>query len=335
MNILVTGGAGFIGSHTCVALLESGWKPIIVDNFSNADRGVLQGLNRILGKTPVCYEADCNNLERMVHILQKEEIDGVIHFAAYKAVGESVVEPIKYYENNIGSLLTVLKAMQETDVTKLVFSSSCTVYGQPDVVPVTEDTPRKPAESPYGNTKAICEDVLRDAVHSGVSLQAVALRYFNPIGAHPSAEIGELPVGVPANLIPYVTQSAAGLRPPVTIFGSDYNTPDGTCIRDYIHVMDLAEAHVKALAFLQNQPSSIYETVNVGTGKGSSVLEVLETFRNTVTPALQFVRGSRRAGDVEATFASVEKAETCLGWSAKRSLEEALQDAWRWQLRLS
>ncbi|HRK73247.1 MAG TPA: UDP-glucose 4-epimerase GalE, partial [Rhodothermales bacterium] len=296
---------------------------------------VLQGLNRILGKTPVCYEVDCNNLEQMEHILQKEAIDGVIHFAAYKAVGESVAEPIKYYENNIGSLITVLKAMEKTGVEKLVFSSSCTVYGQPDVVPVTEDTPRKPAESPYGNTKAICEDVLRDLVQSGASLQAVSLRYFNPIGAHSSAEIGELPIGVPANLIPFVTQSAAGLRPPVTIFGSDYNTPDGTCIRDYIHVMDLAEAHVKALAFLQNHSKTIYETVNVGTGKGSSVLEVLETFRATVTPMLQFVWGNRRAGDVEATFASVEKVETCLGWRAKRPLEEALQDAWRWQLRLS
>ncbi|HCR49482.1 MAG TPA: UDP-glucose 4-epimerase GalE, partial [Bacteroidetes bacterium] len=201
MNILVTGGAGFIGSHTCVALVEAGLNPIIVDNFSNANRSVLQGLNRILGKTPVCYEVDCNNLEQMEHILQKEAIDGVIHFAAYKAVGESVAEPIKYYENNIGSLITVLKAMEKTGVEKLVFSSSCTVYGQPDVVPVTEDTPRKPAESPYGNTKAICEDVLRDLVQSGASLQAVSLRYFNPIGAHSSAEIGELPIGVPANLI--------------------------------------------------------------------------------------------------------------------------------------
>ncbi len=335
MNILVTGGAGFIGSHTCVALVEAGWRPIIVDNFSNADRSVLQGLTRILGKAPMCYEGDCNDLQLMKHILKKESIAGVIHFAAFKAVGESVAQPLKYYENNIGSLITLLKAMEQTGATKLVFSSSCTVYGQSDVVPVTEDTPRKSAASPYGNTKAICEDILRDVVTSGATLKTIALRYFNPIGAHKSAEIGELPIGVPANLVPFVTQSAAGIRPPVTVFGTDYNTPDGTCIRDYIHVMDLAEAHVKALAFLDKTPAPFYETINVGTGKGSSVLEVLETFQKKVDASLQYALGDRRAGDVEATYASVEKAQSALGWTAKRSLEEALQDAWRWQKQLN
>ena len=335
MRILVTGGAGFIGSHTCVALHEAGMEPVILDNFSNAAPDILDGLARIIGYKPLCYTGDCLDTALVANLLQMEKIQGVIHFAAYKAVGESVQEPLKYYENNVGGLISVLKAMQKTGCETLVFSSSCTVYGQPDLVPVSENTPRLPAQSPYGNTKAIGEDVLRDVVQAGVGLKTIALRYFNPIGAHPSAEIGELPIGIPANLVPFITQSVAGLRPPVTVFGTDYLTPDGTGIRDYIHVMDLAEAHVQALRYLSGCTSPYYDEVNVGTGTGNSVLEIIRTFEAVNGIKVPHVLGKRRAGDVVQIYAEVHKAASMLQWQTRRSLADALQDAWRWQQRLS
>ncbi|MFN4147492.1 MAG: UDP-glucose 4-epimerase GalE, partial [Runella sp.] len=267
MKILVTGGAGFIGSHTVVELHHSGFEPIIIDNFSNSEAQVLAGIQDITGQKIKFYEADCNNTEALRQLFEAEQIQGVIHFAASKAVGESVEKPLKYYENNIGSTLALLKVMADFGVKNLVFSSSCTVYGQPDVLPVTEDTPRQEAASPYGNTKRICEDIIRDVVISKARLKAISLRYFNPIGAHESAKIGELPRGVPSNLVPYLTQAAAGLRPQLTVFGNDYHTPDGTCIRDFIHVVDLAKAHVKALQLLDNtQEENYYDVFNIGTG---------------------------------------------------------------------
>lgn len=253
MKILVTGGAGFIGSHTVVELVNAGHEPIIIDNFNNSNKTVLQGLENILKKSIKCYDNDCNDVKVLEQICKEENIEGIIHFAAHKAVGESVENPLKYYENNIGSTLNILKVMLKLGIKNLVFSSSCTVYGQPDEVPVTEDTPRKPAASPYGNTKTMCEDILRDTITAGNALKIISLRYFNPIGAHPSAEIGELPNGVPSNLVPFITQTAAGIRKKLLVFGSDYNTSDGTNVRDFIHVVDLAKAHVSAIQLLDSQ----------------------------------------------------------------------------------
>lgn len=334
-SILVTGGAGFIGSHTVVALAEAGYRPVIIDDFSNSDKSVLSGLRQILGYEPHCYVQDCNDSAALREIFKKENIQGAIHFAACKAVGESMEEPLRYYRNNLGSMLTLMEVMLEYGVSDLIFSSSCTVYGEPDQLPVTETTPVKSAISVYGNTKQIGEEILRDTVAAGKALRAISLRYFNPIGAHPSALIGELPIGIPNNLVPFITQTAAGKRQQLTVFGDDYPTPDGSCIRDYIHVMDLAEAHVAALKNLQNQSGSNgYEVFNVGTGHGNSVLELVKTFEAVTGQTLNYRIGPRRAGDIAAVYADASKVNRELAWSAKRSLREALEDAWRWQQQL-
>jgi UDP-glucose 4-epimerase len=336
MNILVTGGAGFIGSHTVVELVEAGFEPIILDNFSNSRPTALEGLQRILGRSLRHYDQNCNDAELLAKIFQDERIVGVIHFAASKAVGESVEKPLLYYENNLSALVTLLKTMGAAGVTSLVFSSSCTVYGQPEALPVTEQTPVQPATSPYGNTKQVGEEIIRDTVASGARLKALSLRYFNPIGAHESAEIGELPLGVPANLVPFLTQSAAGLRGPLTVHGTDYPTPDGTCIRDYIHVVDLAKAHVKALQVLaERSETSYYDVFNIGTGQGNSVLELIHTFEEATGVKLDYTLGPRRAGDVVAVYADVTKATEGLGWKAEKSLADGLKDSWRWQQKLT
>ncbi|MFN0176436.1 MAG: UDP-glucose 4-epimerase GalE [Saprospiraceae bacterium] len=333
-NILVTGGAGFIGSHTVVSLVEAGFNPVIVDDFSNSEPSVLAGLKKILGREVPCHVLDCNNYPAMRQILRDEKISGVIHFAAFKAVGESMQEPLAYYRNNLGSLLTLVDAMLAEGISNLIFSSSCTVYGEPDTSPVTEQTPIKPAASVYGNTKQVGEEMLRD-VSAVKPLKSLSLRYFNPIGAHPSGLIGELPRGVPSNLVPFVTQTAAGLRESLTIFGGDYPTPDGTCIRDFIHIMDLAEAHVAALQYsLDKTDSNFYNTFNLGTGQGNTVLELVKTFEKVSGKPLPYSIGPRREGDVVAVWADVKKSRDLLGWQTKRSLQEALEDAWRWQQHL-
>jgi UDP-glucose 4-epimerase len=335
MKILVTGGAGFIGSHTIVELHQAGFEPVIIDDFSNSDPSALEGIGKIIGREVKTYQADCNDLGALRQIFREQEIGGVIHFAASKAVGESVKLPLKYYENNLNSLIQLIKVMLENGRTNLVFSSSCTVYGQPSKLPVTESSPILPAESPYGNTKQICEEIIADTVKSGAPLKALALRYFNPIGAHPSAYIGELPIGTPGNLVPFITQTAAGLREQLTVFGKDYSTPDGTCIRDYIHVMDLAKAHVKALQLLfEQKTTNYYDFFNVGTGRGASVLEVIRTFEEVTGVKLNYRFGERRSGDIEQIYAEVDKATQLLQWKAEKSLREGLADAWRWQQKL-
>ncbi len=335
MNVLVTGGAGFIGSHTVVALVEAGFNPIIVDDFSNSEWSALAGIASIIGKKPVIYKENCNNADLLKTIFNAHDIQGVIHFAAFKAVGESMEKPLAYYENNLGSLITLVKVMQELKVPNLIFSSSCTVYGEPDHLPVTEATPVKPATSVYGNTKQIGEEILKDTIGGKAPLKIISLRYFNPIGAHPSSAIGELPRGVPNNLIPFITQTAAGLRKELTIFGNDYDTADGTCVRDYIHVMDLAEAHVAALQYLMDKPTEpLYEVFNVGTGQGATVMELIRTFTEVTGQTLAVNIGSRRAGDVVAVYADASKSNEVLGWKSKRSMEEALRDAWNWQVKI-
>lgn len=334
MNILVTGGAGFIGSHTVVSLKEAGFNPIIVDNFSNSEKSVMAGLKKILGSEVPCYAIDCNNYAELRKVVREEKIEGVIHFAAFKAVGESMREPLSYYRNNLGSVMTLLDVMLAEGVKNLIFSSSCTVYGEPDTLPVNENMPVKPAASVYGNTKRVGEEILHD-VAAANALRVLSLRYFNPIGAHPSGNIGELPLGIPSNLAPFVTQTAAGLRDSLTVFGDDYPTPDGTCIRDYIHVMDLAEAHVAALQYLLTVPqASLYDVFNVGTGQGNSVLELINTFETVSGQPLPYQIGKRRDGDVTAVWGDVQKANTVLHWQAKRTLREGLEDAWRWQQQL-
>lgn len=336
MKILVTGGVGFIGSHTVVELHNSGFEPVIVDNLYNSTRDVLDGIKKITGKDFTFYEADCNDITRMREIFEKEKFDGVIHFAAYKAVGESVEKPLKYYENNLLSLLILLKVMEEFKVDKFVFSSSCTVYGQPDAIPVTEFTPRQPATSPYGNTKAIAEDIIRDHVHAAPGLKAISLRYFNPIGAHETSLIGELPNGVPSNLVPFITQTAAGLRKSLTVFGNDYDTPDGTCIRDFIHVVDLAKAHLKALMLLDEQTTEdYYDVFNVGTGKGYTVLDLINTFEEVNGLKLNYTIGPRREGDVEKIYAQSDKVNTVMKWTPEKTMSDALRDAWNWQKKLN
>lgn len=333
-SILVTGGAGFIGSHTVVELAAAGYRPVIVDDFSNSDRSVIDALEKIVGEPIACYEQDFADTKKLAAIIDKEQVTGVVHFAAFKAVGESVGQPLKYYQNNVAGFVQLLQLLETKHVKHVVFSSSCTVYGEPDSLPVTEDSPVKPAESPYGATKQMDEQILRDATRVSQAFNAIALRYFNPIGAHESALIGELPKGVPANLVPFLTQTAAGLRKQLTVYGDDYDTPDGSCIRDYIHVVDLARAHVKALTFLEQQPVALYDVVNVGTGRGSSVLEVLQTFEDVTGQKVTYTVGSRRAGDIVATYASVDKASRLLGWKAEKTLADGLRDAWRWQQSL-
>lgn len=333
-KILITGGAGYIGSHTAVALINSGYQPIIIDDFSNSSKSALDGLRQILGIDILCYEGDCNDKKLLQQIFTDHQLTGVIHFAANKAVGESTALPLKYYRNNVGSLIVLLETMAEFGVKDLVFSSSCTVYGQPDQLPVKETTPRKEAESPYGNTKKICEDILVDVVKSGAKIRIISLRYFNPIGAHKSSLIGELPLGVPANLVPFVTQTGLGLRDKLTVHGNDYDTPDGTCVRDYIHVMDLADAHVKSIDYLQDKPEGYYDLFNVGTGNGNTVLEVIQTFEKVSGKPLNYQIGPRRPGDVVKVWADTQKIEEKLGWKPQYSLEDALRDSWNWQLAL-
>ncbi len=336
MKVLITGGAGFIGSHTYVNLKENGYLPIILDNFDNSSEQVIHRLEEITKEEVIYYKGDANHLPTLEKIFSEHSILGVIHFAANKAVGESVANPLKYYENNLLSTIQLLKSMLKFDIKNIVFSSSCTVYGQPDSLPVTENSAVKPAESPYGNTKQICEEILLDTVHSGSKLKAISLRYFNPIGAHESHLIGELPTGVPANLIPFLTQSVAGLRGPLAVYGNDYPTPDGSAIRDYIHVCDLAEAHVKALEYANKQlDESFYDVFNIGTGKGSSVLEVIESFEKANNIKVNYEIKPRRSGDITSVYADIQKSEKFLQWKAKRSLEEALKDAWLWQVKLS
>ena len=336
MNILVTGGAGFIGSHTVVELEKAGYHAVLLDDFSNSEQSVLAGLKHILDKPVTCYQGDFGDVALLKKIFQDECIDGIIHFAAKKAVGESVEKPLKYYKNNVGSTITLLETAIAEGVNKMVFSSSCTVYGQPDRLPVTEETPIQQASSPYGNTKQICEEIIRDTVHSGAALNAISLRYFNPIGAHQSALIGELPLGVPSNLVPFVTQVAAGIRPKLVVFGDDYHTSDGTCVRDFIHVVDLAKAHVKALGILfKCSEQSYYDVFNIGTGQGNTVLEVIDTFETMTGVKVNYEIGKRREGDIEQIFADVTKSKEQLGWQTEKSLNEALADAWRWQLELA
>ncbi|MDH3708393.1 MAG: UDP-glucose 4-epimerase GalE [Cyclobacteriaceae bacterium] len=335
-KVLVTGGAGYIGSHTVVSLAQADYQPVILDNYSNSSPQVIDGLENILGEKVIHYRADCCDQQEVLKILKQEQISGAIHFAASKAVGESVTMPLHYYYNNLNSLVVLLKSMNQLAITNFVFSSSCTVYGQPDELPVTEETAPKPAESPYGNTKKIGEDIIHDVVNSKVGLKAVSLRYFNPIGAHSSAKIGELPIGAPSNLIPFITQTAAGIREKITIFGDDYQTVDGTCVRDYIHVVDLAQAHVRALDYLQEQSTdNFYEVFNLGTGSGTTVMEVVQTFERVTGVKLNYEIGPRRQGDVEQIYASVEKASSVLNWQASKGLDEALAAAWKWQQSLS
>ncbi len=335
-KILVTGGAGFIGSHTVTELYAAGLVPVIVDNFSNSERFIIDRLSRVCAEKITAYDADCTDREALQEIFKTEKPEGVIHFAAFKAVGESVQDPLRYYRNNIFSLIALLEVMEAEEVSDLVFSSSCTVYGQPTEIPVTENADARQACSPYGFTKIACEQLISDQVSSGKFLRSALLRYFNPIGAHSSGLLGELPRGVPNNLVPFVTQTAAGKRSRLTIFGTDYDTPDGTCLRDYIHVMDLARAHVAALQWLQQQPEKpVKEVFNIGAGKGYSVKEVVETFERVNQVSVPRNEGPRRDGDVEKIWASTRKAETRLGWKAEKSLEKALQDAWNWEKNLT
>jgi len=331
-KILITGGAGYIGSHTVISLLKAGYTPVIVDNFCNSQPWILKQIQDITGENIKSYELDCTNFEDLDEVFKEEQFGGIIHFAALKAVGESVTEPLKYYKNNIGSLVNIIDLMSKYKVPNLVFSSSCTVYGEADYLPVDEQHPIKTAESPYASTKQMCEQIISDCLKSAKLKSAVVLRYFNPVGAHPSGLIGELPLGTPNNLIPFITQTAAGIREELSVFGNNYNTKDGTCVRDYIHVVDLAEAHVKSLDYLGlNKPSV---NLNIGTGKGSSVLETINTFERVNNLKLKYTIGNKRDGDIEKIFADTSLSEKTLGWKANRSLDDAMKDAWKWQLYL-
>lgn len=336
-KVVITGGAGFIGSHTAVELYRAGYLPVVVDNFETSDRRILERVREIVGGGFPAHEVDCRDREALRRVFKEEgDCFGVIHFAAYKAVGESQARALDYHDNNLGSLLNLLAVMREVGLERLVFSSSATVYGEADELPVTEETPVKPAESTYGRTKQMCETIIEDTAGSEMTLKAVTLRYFNPVGAHPSGRIGELPLGTPANLVPFVTQTAAGLRDRLTVFGDDYPTRDGSCIRDYIHVVDLAQAHVLALNWLGEEQArqSFNEIVNVGTGSGTSVFEAIAAFETAAGTPLPYQVGPRRPGDVIASYASVEKARRVLGWRAERTIVDAMRDAWRWQLAL-
>lgn len=333
-KVLVTGGAGYIGSHTVVELISAGYTPVIIDNFSNSESWILERITEITGVTPIFYQGDCSDTLFLEKVFTAEgDIEAVIHFAAFKAVGESVANPLKYYRNNIGGTTTLLEVMGRHNVSKLVFSSSATVYGEPLHNPIIETEPRKTPLSPYGATKIMCEDIINDVTKSS-GLKAVALRYFNPIGAHASGKIGELPKGVPNNLVPYLTQATAGLRPPLVIFGTDYNTPDGSCIRDFIHVVDLARAHIAALEYLRSNEAPAYEVFNVGTGVSTSVLELIHTFEEVNKVKAPHSVGARREGDIVTCFAEVQKIKAAMGWQSAISLETALQDSWRWQEEL-
>ena len=334
-RILVTGGAGFIGSHTVVELQNAGYEPVIVDSLYNASAEVVDSIAKITGKRPSFEKVDCCDLSAMDAVFDKYKgIDAIIHFAAFKAVGESTQKPREYYRNNLVSLLNLLGLMPRYGVKGMVFSSSCTVYGQPKQVPVDENSPILPANCPYGNTKQICEEIIRDTVAAGVPIKSILLRYFNPIGAHPSSLIGELPVGVPLNLVPYITQTAIGIRKQLSVFGDDYNTPDGSCIRDYIDVVDLAKAHVSAISRVLEKDSEKVEVFNLGTGNGVSVLELVKSFEDATGVKLNYTIAPRRPGDVEQVFADCKKANEILGWKAETPLRETLLNAWNWQIKL-
>ncbi len=333
-NILVTGGAGFIGSHTVVALIENGFQPIIVDDFRNSEQDVIERLERITGQDIPFYSIDICDKELLRSSLEGIEFAGVIHFAAYKAVGESVSFPLKYYQNNIIGMVNIIEWCTLNNVKNFVFSSSCTVYGEPkNGFVVDESAEIGKSSSPYGNTKIMGEQILQDVYNSNADLKIVCLRYFNPVGAHPSGLIGELPIGKPSNLLPFVTQTGIGIHEELVIFGNDYPTEDGTCLRDFIHVSDLAIAHVRALEFLDSKTDSLIEYVNIGTGKGSSMIEVIDTFERVSGRKLNWRFGPRRNGDVIGIFANAEKANSLLGWKSIYTLEDAIRDAWNWELK--
>lgn len=330
-KILVTGGLGYIGSHTVVELVNSGYEPVIVDDLSNSQPKILDQLTKIIGYKPVFHQVDLCDEKAVANLVATEnDIEGVIHFAAFKAVGESVAHPLKYYRNNFYSLINLLNGYYGKPL-NFVFSSSCTVYGQPEVLPVTEDAPVQPAQSPYGNTKQVAEEVLRDMVASETPYKVISLRYFNPVGAHETALIGELPIGVPQNLVPFITQTAIGKREKITVFGDTYNTPDGSCIRDYIHVVDLAKAHVSALKFAEQESFKGYEVFNLGTGTGSSVLEVIAAFEKATGVKLNYQIGAPRPGDVEQVWGDVSKSTEKLGWKTELGLDEMMSSAWAWE----
>lgn len=337
-KVLVTGGTGYIGSHTVVELQQEGFEVIIVDNLCNSNIEVLNGIEKITGIRPMFENIDCTDYINMDRMFEKyQNIKAIVHFAALKAVGESVEKPLMYYRNNLVSLINLLQLMPVHKIKNIVFSSSCTVYGQPEILPVREDTPFKPALSPYGNTKQICEEIIRDTIHATPNLyRSIVLRYFNPIGAHPSAEIGELPIGVPNNLLPFITQTAIGIRKQLLVYGNDYNTPDGTCIRDYIDVVDLAKAHVVALKrMLKQQQKTNLEVFNLGTGRGLSVLEIIKTFEKVNGVKVPYKIVGRRPGDIEKVWADPSLANKELGWKAERTLEETLRSAWEWEKKLA
>ncbi len=336
-KILVTGGTGYIGSHTVVELQQAGYEVVIIDNLSNSNIEVLDGIEQITGIRPVFVEGDCTDIATLRKLFEDNPgIKGIINFAASKAVGESVQKPLLYYRNNLNTLINLLELMPEFGVKGIVFSSSCTVYGEPDVNPIDETAPIKPATSPYGNTKQISEEIITDYIASGAPIKSIILRYFNPVGAHPSALIGELPLGVPQNLIPYLTQTAAGIRKELTVFGDDYNTPDGSCIRDFIDVVDLAKAHVIAMSrMLDGEDKDSIEIFNLGTGRGLSVLELIESFERSTGVKVPHRIGPRRAGDIEKIWAEPTKANTVLGWTAQVPIDDTMRNAWAWQQHLA
>ena len=334
-KVLVTGGLGYIGSHTVVELQNAGFEVVIIDNLSNSSMEVLDGIIEITGKIPLFEKIDLRQKSEVIQFFEKhQDISGIIHFAASKAVGESVENPLLYYENNLTTLIYLLQACNNYTIKNFIFSSSCTVYGEPDKLPIDESAPIKKATSPYGNTKQISEEILNDSCKVS-NLKSIALRYFNPIGAHDSSKIGELPLGIPQNLVPFITQTAAGLRDQLSVFGDDYPTEDGSCIRDYIHVVDLAKAHVVALErLLKDRNSSQFETFNIGTGKGSSVLEVVNAFEKITQQKLNYKIVDRRVGDVISVYADTKKANEVLGWKAENSMEESLLSSWNWEKKV-
>jgi UDP-glucose 4-epimerase len=335
-KVVITGGGGFIGSHTAVELHAAGYQPVVVDNFGASDRRIIARAQEIAGAKFAVHEVDCRDHAALARVFRSEgDCFGVIHFAAHKAVGASGPEALAYYDNNIGSLLTLLAVMVEANQRRLVFSSSATVYGEADDLPVTERSPTKPAESVYGRTKQICEQIIADTAISKTPLQSVVLRYFNPVGAHPSGRIGELPIGTPANLVPFITQTAIGLRDELTVFGGDYETVDGTCMRDYLHVIDLAKAHVASLDFIGRQTRDRFnEIFNVGTGQATSVLQAIAAFEQASGTQLRYRVGPRRPGDVVSSYANVDKARAELGWRSELTILDAMRDAWKWQVAL-
>ncbi|MBT8221181.1 MAG: UDP-glucose 4-epimerase GalE [Saprospiraceae bacterium] len=332
-HIIVTGGVGYIGSHTVVELLACGYIPIILDSLENSDPVILKGIKKITGITPIFHKVNICSIDAMKESLRDyRNIKGIIHFAAYKAVGESTSEPLKYYKNNVGGVMEILQLMKELKIPNLIFSSSCTVYGQPDTLPVNEQAPIKPAESPYGRTKQMCEDIIHDFVVANNEFRSVSLRYFNPVGAHSSALIGELPQGIPNNLVPFITQTAYGIRKELMVFGSDYDTTDGSCIRDYIHVVDLAKAHITAMDRLITESNKEkFEIFNLGTGRGSSVLEMITAFKEVNKVPLPFIITNRRPGDIEQVWSDTKHANEELGWKAEKGIKEMLQSAWEWE----